>query len=301
MLLIGNIVKDPANPKFKKIKTTNKLMQEKILPAKHARALLLAVGFAPVRDAPSSLFAPRLPALRVPRGCPSGLCAYPNHDECASARQVEGHAELEMVGEVSEEAQKKMRGAIGHMKRTISGHRLAEQKARAEVVRRNAELSKKMRKKQEEDTTRKAAMAATIKRQRELQQEEAAQDKAPKDMMVRGRMLFHSEDARSRQIAPLTAGRSRAHRPPLESCCRVCSAKKARPPRHGARKPVASNQHRRPQAWLPPTAGSAPAMGRTGRRHERRARLPSARTAHAIARQLSATGASCRVPQAIHG
>lgn len=43
--LLGNIVSDPAEKKFRKLKPTNRLMAEKVLPAKGARPLLLAVGF----------------------------------------------------------------------------------------------------------------------------------------------------------------------------------------------------------------------------------------------------------------
>jgi hypothetical protein len=66
--ILSNIASDPAEKKFRKLKPTNRLMAEKVLPAKGSKPLLLAVGFEQVRGA-----ACRVP--RVPRVPPAASLA----------------------------------------------------------------------------------------------------------------------------------------------------------------------------------------------------------------------------------
>ena len=47
--ILSNIAADPAEKKYRKLKLTNRLIAEKVMPAKGAKSLLLAVGFAQVR------------------------------------------------------------------------------------------------------------------------------------------------------------------------------------------------------------------------------------------------------------
>ena len=46
--ILGNIESNPAEKKYRKLKLTNRMVAEKVLPAKGAKPLLLAVGFAQV-------------------------------------------------------------------------------------------------------------------------------------------------------------------------------------------------------------------------------------------------------------
>ena len=47
--ILGNIESNPAEKKYRKLKLTNRMVAEKVMPAKGAKPLLLAVGFAQVR------------------------------------------------------------------------------------------------------------------------------------------------------------------------------------------------------------------------------------------------------------
>ena len=48
--LLGNIISDPTNPKYRQVKLTNKTIEEKLLPASGAFEILFSVGFEEAED-----------------------------------------------------------------------------------------------------------------------------------------------------------------------------------------------------------------------------------------------------------
>lgn len=47
---IGNVTRDPDEPKYRKINTENKAYKTKVRPFLGAKSLLLCVGFVPTKD-----------------------------------------------------------------------------------------------------------------------------------------------------------------------------------------------------------------------------------------------------------
>lgn len=185
--ILSNIASDPAEKKYRKLKITNRMVSEKVLPAQGAKPLLLAVGFAQVRERPSCPMAGTTLAL-------FSLLLSSNIARVHLARacfQDESHAVLIMQGRDVDT--NLLRAAIDGLQRLLSDKaercdvpsvrplaivstacesvwsRVLNREAaeRAEVVAKNRAVSAKMREAQAVEKERKDELGKTIKQQQE--------------------------------------------------------------------------------------------------------------------------------------
>lgn len=185
--ILSNIASDPAEKKYRKLKITNRMVSEKVLPAQGAKPLLLAVGFAQVRERPSYPMAGTTLAL-------FSLLLSSNIARVHLARarfQDESHAVLIMQGRDVDT--NLLRAAIDGLQRLLSDKaercdvpsvrplaivstacesvwsRVLNREAaeRAEVVAKNRAVSAKMREAQAVEKERKDELGKTIKQQQE--------------------------------------------------------------------------------------------------------------------------------------
>ena len=130
--ILGNIVKEPANEKFRSINTSNKTISDKVLCAKAARQTLLVVGFEGPAEGETKMIMPAAaaakPALKAVLGRLEGLLA-------AKAERERAAREVAIAKNKVQAAQMRVRQEENKIKKQELGATMKAQQAQDRVER----------------------------------------------------------------------------------------------------------------------------------------------------------------------